>query len=131
MVSKGIFLKGVDRKLYRKLKALAAEKETHVYVLLNEAIESFLASSREEPPLVTEETVNNQVYRKICSDPSMHGLWVGIADGKVVKASQKLEKVLESMKEKHAVEKFKHGIVARVGETIEEREWLAGSLQNL
>ncbi|MEM0482777.1 MAG: hypothetical protein QXM16_07840 [Nitrososphaerota archaeon] len=40
MSSKGIYIKGIDRRL----KALAAEKGTHVYKLLNEAISNYLAT---------------------------------------------------------------------------------------
>ncbi|MEM0482778.1 MAG: hypothetical protein QXM16_07845 [Nitrososphaerota archaeon] len=39
--------------------------------------------------------------------------------------------VIESMREAYAVGRFRHGIVTRVGEGAERREWLAGSLQAL
>ncbi|MEM2587606.1 MAG: hypothetical protein QXV23_04835 [Candidatus Bathyarchaeia archaeon] len=134
LTSKGIFVRGIDRKNYRKLKALAAERGTSVYVLIDDAIRKYLATASSETsgdmPL-SEEAVNNTVFRKVRSDPSVNGRWIGIAGGRVVKVSDRFEEVVESMRQAYRVEGFKHGIVAKAGAPPDLREWLAGSLQSV
>lgn len=132
MTSEGIFLKKVDKKIYRKLKSAAAERGVPVYELLNEALAAYVRSlgkDQEVEAAVSQEEIDNLAYAAIESDGSYRGKWVAIANGKLVAASDREEDVLGRLREEYARSHFRHGIVTRVGEAREEREWLAGSLQ--
>lgn len=113
---------------------MAAERGKSVYVLIDEAIRKYLETASSETsgdmPL-SEEAVNNSVFRRVRSDPSVSGRLIGIAGGRVVKVSDRFDEVVESMRQAYRSEAFKHGIVAKVGARPDLREWLAGSLQPL
>lgn len=134
MASEGtesIFLKKIDRKAYRRLKAVAAEKGVPVYALLNEAIaayvESQLKGSREGA--VTLEEIDNAAYSFIESDSSLNGKWVAIANGKVIASADTRERATQLMRKEYERSPFRHGILTRIGEPREEGEWLGGSIQ--
>jgi hypothetical protein len=132
MSGEGVYLKKVDRKMYRKLKATAAERGVPVYAVLNEAIAAYIQSlpgRQAGEAAKSEDELDNEAYRTIEADPSLQGRWVGIANGKLVATSETEPDVLRRMREEYSRRAFKHGIVARVGARPEEREWLAGSLQ--
>jgi hypothetical protein len=132
MVSEGIYLKKVDKRLYRKLKSAAAERGVPVYQILNEAIAAYVASMHAEggePAVVSQRELDNFTYTALEADASMIGKWVGIVNGKVLAASDTEEKVLGLMRKEYSTRPFVHGIVAKVGEQRGTGEWLAGSLQ--
>ena len=132
MEAEGIYLKKIDRKMYRKLKANAAERGIPVYAVLNEAIAEYvqsLAGGQAGEVATSEDELDNGAYRAAEADLSLRGKWVGIANGKLVATSETESGVMRSMREEYSRNAFKHGIVARVGRHPEEREWLAGSLQ--
>jgi hypothetical protein len=132
MTAEGIFLKKVDKKMYRKLKSAAAERGVPVYALLNEAIAAYVRSEGlkgGEKTAVSLEQIDNAAYAALESDRSLQGKWVAIVNGKLVAASETEGDVLRQLREEYARSHFRHGIVARIGEAREEREWLAGSLQ--
>ncbi|MEM0384236.1 MAG: hypothetical protein QXJ73_07730 [Candidatus Caldarchaeum sp.] len=133
MNSKGIFVRGMDRKNYRKLEALAAERGASVYVLIDDAVRKYLAtvsSETSEDMHLSEKAANSTVFRKVRSDPSVNGRWIGIAGGRVVKMSDRFEEVVKPIWGAYC-EGFKHGIVAKEGTPPDLREWLAGSLQSV
>ena len=129
MVSEGIFLKKIDRKAYRKLKSAAADRGVPVYVLLNEAIAAYVRSQQRGEAAATLEEIDNAAFAILESDSSLQGKWVAIASGRLVASSTEEGDVVRQLRDEYARSHFRHGIVARVGEAREEREWLAGSLQ--
>jgi len=132
MTSEGIYLKKVDRKLYRKLKSTAAERGVPVYQVLNEAIAAYVVSMSAEggePAVMSQGELDNLAYAALEADPSMIGKWVGIANGKMLAASDTEENVLGVMRKEYSTRPFVHGIVAKVGEQRGTGEWLAGSLR--
>jgi hypothetical protein len=133
MAAEGIYLKKVDRKMYRRLKASAAERGVPVYAVLNEAIAEYLQSlpgKETGKAAKSEEELDNEAYRAVEANPSLQGRWVGIANGRLVANSETEPDVLRIMREEYSRSAFKHGIVAKVGRRRpEEREWLAGSIQ--
>ena len=132
MEGEGIYLKKIDRKMYRKLKANAAERGIPVYAVLNEAVTEYvqsLAGRQASKVATSEDELDNEAYRAVEADPLLQGKWVGIANGKLVATSETESGIVRSMREVYSRNAFKHGIVARIGRRPEEREWLAGSLQ--
>jgi len=133
LTEEGIYLKHIDRAKYRKLKAIAAERGIPVYKLLNEAIAGYIVSSKGSIPsgegVTSLEEVDNAKYREASETPSLKGRWVGIARGTIVATGDDAESVVGRMREAYSKSAFRHGIVTRVGEAREEREWLAGSIQ--
>ncbi len=134
MEAEGIYLKKVDRRMYRKLKAMAAQNGLPVYKVLNEAIAAYLRSGQSALPdeaVLSQEAVDNIAYKVIETDASSQGRWAGIAGGKVLGTTERVEEVIALMREAYSKAPFKHGIVAHVGQAREEHEWLAGSLQKV
>ena len=133
MEGEGIYLKKVDRRMYRKLKALAAQNGLPVYKVLNEAIAAYLRSSHgvdaDEEAILSRKEVDNLAFKLLESDGSSRGRWAGITDGKVLGTKEGVEEVIAAMRERYSKAPFSHGIIAQVGQAREEREWLAGSLQ--
>jgi hypothetical protein len=132
MSAKGIYLKKVDRKMYQRLKASAAERGVPVYAVLNEAIAEYLRAlpgKQAGKVAKSEGEVDNEAYRAVEADPSLQGRWVGIANGRLVADSETEADVLRAMREEYSRGAFNHGIVAKVGRRPEEREWLAGSIR--
>ena len=133
MSTESIFLKKVDRKAYRKLKSVAAERGVPVYQVLNEAISAYvraqgLGRGRDVTSL---EELDNEAFTRVESDASLRGKWVAIANGRLVATGDTEQGVVARLREEYSRTHFKHGIVAKVGETQEEREWLAGSIQQV
>ncbi len=114
MTSEGIFLKKVDKKMYRKLKSAAAERGVPVYRVLNEAIATYVASMRADAP------GDDAAYALVESDASLRGKWAGIANGKVLATADTKEEVLASMRREYLAKPFPHGMVAKVGEPREK-----------
>jgi len=136
MEEEGVYLKKVDRRAYRKLKAMAAERGEPVYKLLNEAIALYLVTpntrqAEQENALISLEAADNVAFRKAEADPSLRGRWVGVAEGALVAIGDNEEAVLKRMRDVYSKKAFAHAIVGEVGAKVrgEEREWLAGSLQ--
>lgn len=132
MDAEGIYLKKVDRKMYRKLKSVAAERGVPVYTVLNEAIAEYIESQHGEQlgeGAASQGELDNAAYRAIEADPSLQGRWVGIANGEVVATSDSEADAVRLMRQEYSRRAFRHGIVAQVGQPREEREWLAGSIQ--
>ena|SRR5438132_8357731 len=133
MEGEGIYFKKVDRAMYRKLKALAAQNGLPVYEVLNDAIAAYLRSSKAAQPgqetILSQEEVDNVAYKLVETDGSSQGKWAGIADGKVLGTKEGVEQVIAVMRERYSKAPFRHGIIAQVGQAREEHEWLAGSLQ--
>ena len=133
MSTESIFLKKVDRKAYRKLKSVAAERGVPVYQVLNEAISAYVKAQDMGRGLdVTSlEEFDNAAFARLESDASLQGRWVAIANGRLVTTGDAEQDVVARLSEEYSRNRFKHGIVAKVGETREEREWLAGSIQQV
>jgi hypothetical protein len=132
MKAEGIFLKKVDRRMYRKLKAMAAQSGVPVYKILNDAIAAYVRSAQSALPdggILSQEQVGNIAYEVLEADGSLQGRWAGIADGKVLGTADTVEEAVTLMRERYSKAPFKHGIVARLGGDHGEHEWLAGSLQ--
>ena len=129
--TESIFLKKVDRKMYRKLKVAAAERGVPVYTLLNEAISAYVGSKHggQKGSAVTLEEIDNAVYSIVESDASLNGKWVAIANGELIGTADTRDEGLQLMRKEYERSKFKHGILTRVGEPREEGEWLGGSIQ--
>ncbi len=136
MEAEGIFLKKIDRKAYRKLKSIAAERGVPVYRLLNEALAEYVSRSRagspQDDPFETLEEADNAAFEGFERDKSLGGKWVGLADGEVVATRDDEEAVVSEMRKRYSKKPFAHGIIARVGETAgKQHEWLAGSIQQV
>ena len=132
MESEGIYLKRVDRRMYRKLKAMAAENGLPVYKVLNDAIAAYLRSAQSalaDESVLSLEDVDNIAYEAIEIGGASQGQWTAIADGKVVGTTKGIEEVIMLMRERYSKAPYRHGIIAHVGQAREEHEWLAGSLQ--
>ena len=132
MASEGIFVKKVDKNMYRRLKSAAAEKGVPVYALLNEAIATYVEGQKNNKPQGTAlslEQVDNAAYSAIESEGALKGRWVAIANGKLIGEAATEEGTVQLMRQAYRHRPFKHGILTRVGEPREEGEWLAGSLQ--
>jgi len=133
MEAEGIYLKKVDRRAYRKLKSVAAERGVPVYKVVNEAIAAYIESQRARlsgEGAASEDELDNVAYAAAEADPSLQGSWVGIANGRVVATSDGEAGAVRLMRQLYSKSAFRHGIVAQVGRAREEREWLAGSLQH-
>jgi len=59
-MEKGFYIKGIDEKLYRELKAEAARRGVPLYSLLNDAIRFYL-NMRNSLAIEAEEDANNRV----------------------------------------------------------------------
>lgn len=132
MDAEGIYLKKVDRKAYRKLKSVAAERGVPVYKVLNEAITAYIESQRPQRSgegAASQDELDNAAYSTAEADPSLQGRWVGIANGRVVATSDGETGAVRLMRQLYSKSAFRHGIVAQVGKAREEGQWLAGSLQ--
>lgn len=130
--TESIFLKKVDKKAYRKLKAVAAERGVPVYTLLNEVLAAYVDSQSKgsKGGTLTLEEIDNAAYSFIESDASLSGKWVAIANGKLIASAETREKATQLMRKEYQKSPFRHGILTRVGEPREEGEWLAGSIQS-
>ena len=131
MTSEGIFLKKVDKKMYRRLKSAAAEKGVPVYQLLNDAIAMYVASVRAEgggSEALSQREIDSAAYAVVEADTSLNGKWVGMANGKLLVTADTREEVLKSMRREYLARPFPSGIVAKVGEPREAEVWDAGSL---
>ena len=101
--TEGIFMKKVDRKMYRRLKAAAAEKGEPVYTLLNEAIAAYVGSQSRNPNqgTMTLEEIDNAAYSVIESDGPLNGKWVATANGKLIGSADTRDKALQLMRKEY------------------------------
>ncbi|MCL5672323.1 MAG: hypothetical protein JRN56_05225 [Nitrososphaerota archaeon] len=133
MSTESIFLKKVDRKAYRRLKSVAAERGVPVYQVLNEAISAYVKAQDlgRGRDLTSLEELDNAAFARLESEASLQERWVAIANGRLVTTGDTEQDVVARLREEYSRSRFKHGIVAKVGEAREEREWLAGSIQQV
>ena len=133
MESEGIFLKKIDRGTYRRLKSIAAERGVPVYQLLNEAMAEYVTLRlRSADDAATLERADSLAFEKVEEEASLRGKWVGLVEGAVIAKGDDRETVVNRMRDVYSKRPFAHGIVARVGGTVgEQREWLAGSIQQV
>ena len=81
--------------------------------------------------ILTEEEANNRAYESLLGDPRYEGKWVAIARGRLIAVADTWEEAVRSMREFAGRERVAHGVVARVGEEVEEVEILGSSLEML
>ena len=125
-MEKGFYIKGIDEKLYRELKAEAARRGVPLYSLLNDAIRFYL-NMRNSLAIETEEDVNNRVYMSLVFSNRFKGKWVVICMGKVLGFADSWDKAVEIMRKYAKKNRVNHGIVAKIGEKIEEEVEILGS----
>lgn len=125
-MKKGFYIKGIDEKLYRELKAEAARRGVPLYSLLNDAIRFYL-NMRNSLAIETEENANNRVYMSLVFSNRFKGKWVAICMGKVLGFADSWDKAVEIMRKYVKKNRVNHGIVAKIGEKIEEEVEILGS----
>jgi len=86
-MGKGFYLKNLDEKAYRAIKAIAAKRGVPVYKVINEAL-TLYANLYDSLAAETEEEANNRVYETLIGDPRYVGKWVVIARGKLVSVAE-------------------------------------------
>jgi len=127
---KGFYLKNLDEKAYRAIKAIAAKRGVPVYKVINEAL-TLYANLYDSLAAETEEEANNRVYETLIGDPRYVGKWVVIARGKLVSVAESWNEAIKTMKNFLSREKASHGIISRIGEEVEEVEIFGSSLEML
>ncbi|MDG6993161.1 MAG: hypothetical protein JRM76_07980, partial [Nitrososphaerota archaeon] len=111
----------------------AAERGVPVYQVLNEAISAYVKAQDlgRGRDLTSLEELDNAAFARLESEASLQERWVAIANGRLVTTGDTEQDVVARLREEYSRSRFKHGIVAKVGEAREEREWLAGSIQQV
>ena len=127
---KGFYLKNLDEKTYRIIKAIAARKGVPVYKVINEAL-ALYANLYDSLAVETEEEANNRVYETLLGDPRYTGKWVVIIQGKLVSVTESWDEAIGKLRTILRREKASHGIVSKVTEEVEEVEILGSSLEML
>lgn len=140
MTSEGIYLKKVDRRTYRKLKSMAAEKGVPVYEVLNEAIADYVDARqaqgapgaperrRQGSDLSTEMDANNDAYvsekERLLRDYA--GRYVVFFDGAFKGSADGLEGAAKIIRESGRPK----ALMVKVGEDVPTGgDWLWSSLE--
>jgi len=129
-MGKGFYLKNLDEKAYRAIKAIAAKRGVPVYKVINEAL-ALYANLHDSLAAETEEEANNRVYEALVGDPRYKGKWVVIACGRLISVAESWDEAVEILRKFLSCEKANHGIISKVGEEVEEIEILGSSLEML
>ena len=127
----GVYIRGVDEKVYREFKAESVRRGLKIGEAVTEALKTWLNKHRkEENNIDIARKINNAAYRmikgKLLRDHL--GKWIAIADGQLMAVSDSLEQLCKENKE--IFEKYDHVLVDQV--TPEERRivrWRGRSLK--
>ncbi|RLE91428.1 MAG: hypothetical protein DRN04_12840, partial [Thermoprotei archaeon] len=125
-----VSIRGIDTKIYRKVKAIAALRGIRIADAVNEALKIWLSI---KPPLLTElEEIEEEAKKNIKAYEAMKnelfskykGYYVAFSRGKFLGAYKTLEEAAE------VVEKAggKHGLIELIGEEKVEEVELGWSL---
>nr|MDO8044370.1 DUF5678 domain-containing protein [Candidatus Baldrarchaeota archaeon] len=127
----GVYIRGVDEKVYREFKAESVRRGLKIGEAVTEALKIWLNKHRkEENNIDMARKINNAAYRmikgKLLRDHL--GKWIAIADGRLMAVADSLEQLCKENKE--IFEKYDHVLVDQV--TPEERRimrWRGRSLK--
>lgn len=127
----GVYIRGVDEKVYREFKAESVRRGLKIGEAVTEALKIWLNKHRkEEDSIDIARKINNATYRmikgKLLRDHL--GKWIAIADGRLMAVADSLEQLCKENKE--IFEKYDHVLVDQV--TPEERRimrWRGRSLK--
>ena len=127
----GVYIRGVDEKVYREFKAESIRRGLKIGEAVTEALKIWLNKHRkEENNIDMARKINNAAYRmikgKLLRDHL--GKWIAIADGRLMAVADSLEQLCKENKE--IFEKYDHVLVDQV--TPEERRivrWRGRSLK--
>jgi len=127
----GVYIRGVDEKVYREFKAESVRRGLKIGEAVTEALKTWLNKHRkEENNIDIARKINNATYRmikgKLLRDHL--GKWIAIADGRLMAVADSLEQLCKENKE--IFEKYDHVLVDQV--TPEERRimrWRGKSLK--
>lgn len=127
----GVYIRGVDEKVYREFKAESVRRGLKIGEAVTEALKIWLNKHRkEENNIDMARKINNAAYRmikgKLLRDHL--GKWIAIADGRLMAVADSLEQLCKENKE--IFEKYDHVLVDQV--TPEKRRimrWRGRSLK--
>jgi len=127
----GVYIRGVDEKVYREFKAESIRRGLKIGEAVTEALKIWLNKHRkEENNIDMARKINNAAYRmikgKLLRDHL--GKWIAIADGRLMAVADSLEQLCKENKE--IFEKYDHVLVDQV--TPEKRRimrWRGRSLK--
>ncbi len=127
----GVYIRGVDEKVYREFKAESVRRGLKIGEAVTEALKIWLNKHRkEEDSIDIARKINNAAYRmikgKLLRDHL--GKWIAIADGRLMAVADSLEQLCKENKE--IFEKYDHVLVDQV--TPEKRRimrWRGRSLK--
>jgi len=127
----GVYIRGVDEKVYREFKAESVRRGLKIGEAVTEALKIWLNKHRkEEDSIDIARKINNAAYRMIKGKllRDYLGKWIAIADGRLMAVADSLEQLCKENKE--IFEKHDHVLVDQV--TPEERRivrWRGRSLK--
>ena len=117
-------IRGIDRKLYQRIKAVAVLRGIKVGDALNEAMRIWLSIKPQAlaklEEIEKEAEVNRRKYSQIRDEllEKYEGLYIAIANGKLLGVFSSLEEAAKAVEDTGA----KHGIVDRLSKEEEVSE---------
>ncbi len=112
-----VLIRGIDSKVYAKLKARASERGLNIGEALTEAIKTWMNNSPKKNEREREQDLNVATFRRMRRflEKNHRGKWVLIAKGEMVKLVDSLEEIVEAKKNEGL--SGRPSLVFKVGET--------------